>query len=269
MEQREVVDFSSIISCLCPLSFSKVRDPVRGPHCHHIRFFDRDSFVELYGATGVGPCPLCLKETRIDELVEDPYILTLLRATDEDAEFISITQEYSFDSSLYSGVSDELKTGRTVPFPSESDVYLSGRVSQRYKTEDNRYLPIPQATSSFSRVFFYKRIEAERMQRIEQTLEMKYWDYLEFYMSVLSKAIHLSSTDAFNPYIVFHNVNVQQINAIQEVVDTVNVYCLAVGSEMLVVISQEYYPSDEEENDLVMRRYGFDDFIQKHSHSVL
>ena len=38
---------------------------------------------------------------------------------------------------------------------------------------------------------------------------------------------------------------------------------------MLVVISQEYYPSDEEETDLVMRRYGFDDFIQKHSHSVL
>ena len=49
------------------------------------------------------------------------------------------------------------------------------------------------------------------MQRIEQTLEMKYWDYLEFYMSVLSKAIHLSSTGAFNPYIVFHNVNVQQM----------------------------------------------------------
>ena len=49
------------------------------------------------------------------------------------------------------------------------------------------------------------------MQRIEQTLEMKYWDYLEFYMSVLSKAIHLSSTDAFNPYIVFHKVDVQQM----------------------------------------------------------
>lgn len=43
-------------------------------------------------------------------------------------------------------------------------MYLSGRVSQRYKTEDNRYLPIPQATSSFSRVFFYKRIGACKLE---------------------------------------------------------------------------------------------------------
>lgn len=49
------------------------------------------------------------------------------------------------------------------------------------------------------------------MQRIERTMEMKYWDYMEFYMNVLSKTIHLSSTETFNPYIVFHNVNIQQM----------------------------------------------------------
>ena len=42
-------------------------------------------------------------------------------------------------------------------------------------------------------------------------MEMKYWDYMEFYMNVLSKTIHLSSTETFNPYIVFHNVNIQQM----------------------------------------------------------
>lgn len=47
MQQTEAVDFSCIISCLCPLSFSKVKHPVRGPRCDHIRFFDRDSFVEV------------------------------------------------------------------------------------------------------------------------------------------------------------------------------------------------------------------------------
>lgn len=76
------------------------------------------------------------------------------------------------------------------------------------------------------------------MQRVERALELKYWEYLEFYMNVLSKAIHLSTTEQFNPFIVFHDVSVQQMypsfsaltdsNAIQEVVDTVDAYCLPV-----------------------------------------
>lgn len=76
------------------------------------------------------------------------------------------------------------------------------------------------------------------MQRVERALELKYWEYLEFYINVLSKAIHLSASEQFNPFIVFHDVSVQQMylsfptltdsNAIQEVADTVDAYCLSV-----------------------------------------
>lgn len=112
MQQTEVVDFSCIISCLCPLSFSKVKHPVRGPRCDHIRFFDRDSFVEvipclpyhfqLYDDVGEGPCPLCLRRIRVDELVLDSYIQSLLEKSGEEAECnwnsLGVTRSHHRDS---------------------------------------------------------------------------------------------------------------------------------------------------------------------------
>ena len=38
---------------------------------------------------------------------------------------------------------------------------------------------------------------------------------------------------------------------------------------MLVVISKEYYPTDDEEDSLVMREYGFDEFYRRRSSRVL
>lgn len=45
---KDVIEFSCIVSCLCPISFSKVVYPVRGRNCCHLRFFDRNSFLEVH-----------------------------------------------------------------------------------------------------------------------------------------------------------------------------------------------------------------------------
>ena len=97
---------------------------------------------------------------------------------------ITVTQEYSFHKDLYSGVSEAVEArashsttpyshNSTTPdtrisrrYKTEDNHYLPipesassfSRISRRYKTEDNRYLPIPESASSFSRIFFYEHI---------------------------------------------------------------------------------------------------------------
>lgn len=113
------------------------------------------------------------------------------------------------------------------------------QLTQYYKTEDNRYVSIPRSSFSFADYLFQRGIECEVRSRIQRSLEMKYWKYMEFYSSVISKAFHLLHSDASkNPFIVFYQPSIQQLfpsiceftssSAIQEVVDTVGVYSLVI-----------------------------------------
>lgn len=123
--------------------------------------------------------------------------------------------------------------------PERSNPVFRPQLTQYYKTEDNRYVSIPSSSFSFADYLFQRGIECEARSRIQRSLEMKYWKYMEFYSSVISKAFHLLHSDASkNPFIVFYQPSIQQLfplfrefissSAIQEVVDTVGVYSLVI-----------------------------------------
>lgn len=123
--------------------------------------------------------------------------------------------------------------------PERSNPVFRPQLTQYYKTEDNRYVSVPSSSFSFADYLFQRGIECEARSRIQRSLEMKYWKYMEFYSSVISKAFHLLHSDASkNPFIVFYQPSIQQLfplfrefissSAIQEVVDTVGVYSLVI-----------------------------------------
>lgn len=123
--------------------------------------------------------------------------------------------------------------------PNRSVPVSRPQLTQYYKTEDNRYVSIPRSSFSFADYLFQRGIECETRSRIQRSLEMRYWKYMEFYSSVISKAFHLMHSDASkNPFIVFYQPSIQQLlfssrgfiprSAIQEVVDTVGVYSLVI-----------------------------------------
>lgn len=46
----------------------------------------------------------------------------------------------------------------------------------------------------------------------EKSLEQKYWEYLEFYMNVFSKALEFQDRrELKSAFFVFHKVNLQQM----------------------------------------------------------
>ena len=60
--------------------------------------------------------------------------------------------------------------------------------------------------------FFSFILENELRLKREKFLEQKYWEYLEFYMNVLSKSLEFQDRRELNSAIfVFHKVNLQQM----------------------------------------------------------
>ena len=259
--QGDVIGFSCIVSCLCPISFSKVAYPVRGRDCCHLRFFDKDSFLELYGRKGGGPCPICSKYIRVDDLVWDEYIQIQLNTSSPDAENISVKQDCIVCPEELVNEVDIIDITRQTP-PERSNPVSRPQLTQYYKTEDNRYVSIPSSSFSFADYLFQRGIECEARSRIQRSLEMKYWKYMEFYSSVISKAFHLLHSDASRkPFIVFYQPSTQQLSAIQEVVDTVGVYSLVIGKDILVILDGSYIPTEYEETELLQNELSIDDYI--------
>ena len=112
-------------------------------------------------------------------------------------------------------------------------------------------------------MFDFSHTENEQRLRREESLEKRYWEYLEFYMNALSKALQYWKESTWkNAFMVFHRVNIQQISAIQEAAEMLDLYSLAVMHDMLVVLDEHSYPSDTEEDLMVRHLLDFDDFVQ-------
>lgn len=57
-------------------------------------------------------------------------------------------------------------------------------------------------------------LENEQRLMREKSLEQKYWEYLEFYMNVLSKSLEFQDRrELKSAFFVFHKVNLQQMYA--------------------------------------------------------
>ena len=55
-------------------------------------------------------------------------------------------------------------------------------------------------------------LENEQRLMREKSLEQKYWEYLEFYMNVLSKSLEFQDRrELKSAFFVFHKVNLQQM----------------------------------------------------------
>ena len=125
---------------------------------------------------------------------------------------ISVKQDCFLSPEQYEVVDEkeiaDLTTGDE-PIMSNSIVPPS---RQFYKTEDETCFPIPYSSFSFSDYLFRRGIECEIVSRKQKTLEVKYWQYMEFYTHMISKTIHLfHSGQIQSPFIVFFQPSIQQM----------------------------------------------------------
>ncbi|KAI0195022.1 PINIT domain-containing protein [Astrocystis sublimbata] len=86
----DVVATSTVLSLKCPLSYTRIRTPVRSILCNHISCFDGSSYLQLQEQGPQWLCPICNQSAPFENLAVDEYALDILMSTDESTEQVTI-----------------------------------------------------------------------------------------------------------------------------------------------------------------------------------
>ena len=83
-------------SLLDPLTYLRMEHPVRSRTCKHINCFDLQGFIDMYMDKDICKCPVCNEVIRMSDLVEDQYILSILKETTEDEDEVELDRDGSW-----------------------------------------------------------------------------------------------------------------------------------------------------------------------------
>ncbi|KAI8949982.1 PINIT domain-containing protein [Xylaria longipes] len=86
----DVITTSTVLSLKCPLSYTKIRTPVRSVLCNHISCFDGSSYLQLQEQGPQWLCPICNKSAPFDNLAVDEYAKDILERTGLFVEQVTI-----------------------------------------------------------------------------------------------------------------------------------------------------------------------------------
>ena len=85
----DVMDFE--FSLLDPLSYQRMRIPVRSLRCSHVKCFDLENFVELYPEKANRSCPVCGQAISLQDLRQDSFVKSILEQTNDDEDEVKVT----------------------------------------------------------------------------------------------------------------------------------------------------------------------------------
>ncbi|KAK3313400.1 PINIT domain-containing protein [Apodospora peruviana] len=86
----DVIATSQNISLKCPLSYMRLKHPVRSFGCSHIQCFDATSYLQLQEQGPQWICPICNKPAPYDQLAVDEYVMEIIQGTSDSVEQVTI-----------------------------------------------------------------------------------------------------------------------------------------------------------------------------------
>ncbi|KAJ0962930.1 hypothetical protein J5N97_028052 [Dioscorea zingiberensis] len=123
----ELIVGASRISINCPISFRRIKTPVKGYLCKHHQCFDHDNFMEMNSRKPSWRCPCCNQPVSCIDLRIDQNMVKILGEVGDDVNDVIINADGSwkvFDGSdgntdgLYNGI---LERDKDIMMESESD----------------------------------------------------------------------------------------------------------------------------------------------------
>ncbi|KAI0554229.1 hypothetical protein F4679DRAFT_570615 [Xylaria curta] len=86
----DVIATSTVLSLKCPLSYTRIRTPVRSVLCNHISCFDGSSYLQLQEQGPQWLCPICNQSAPFENLAIDEYAKDILEKTEDSVEQVTI-----------------------------------------------------------------------------------------------------------------------------------------------------------------------------------
>ncbi|WOK97205.1 E4 SUMO-protein ligase PIAL2-like isoform X1 [Canna indica] len=96
VSDSDVIEGSSRISLNCPISFKRIKTPVKGHLCKHHQCFDYDNFMEMNSRKPSWRCPCCNTHTSCIDLRIDQKMVKILREVGEGVADIVIFADGSW-----------------------------------------------------------------------------------------------------------------------------------------------------------------------------
>lgn len=97
-QDSELVEGPSRISLNCPISFKRIKIPVKGHLCKHIQCFDFDNFVDINSRRPSWRCPHCNQCVSYIDIRLDQYMAKVLKEVGEDVSEVIISADGSWKS---------------------------------------------------------------------------------------------------------------------------------------------------------------------------
>ncbi|KAI0491870.1 hypothetical protein KFK09_026131 [Dendrobium nobile] len=111
----EIIEGPSRISLSCPISFKRMRTPVKGHLCKHHQCFDYENFLEMNSRKPKWRCPHCNQPVCMIDLRVDRNMVKILEEVGEDVTEVVIHADGSWNVVAEQGrCSDELYDGTQV-----------------------------------------------------------------------------------------------------------------------------------------------------------
>ncbi|XP_076891706.1 uncharacterized protein LOC143543219 [Bidens hawaiensis] len=95
---NEIVEGPSRVSLKCPISYSRIKNPVKGHLCKHLQCFDFDNYVELNSRRPQWRCPHCSQSVCFHDIRVDQSMVKVLKEVGEDVSYVKISGDGSWEA---------------------------------------------------------------------------------------------------------------------------------------------------------------------------
>ncbi|CAI0414704.1 unnamed protein product [Linum tenue] len=92
----DIIEGPSRISLNCPISFSRIKTPIKGSSCKHLQCFDFGNYVEINSKRPSWRCPHCNQNVSYADIRVDQNIFKVLKEVGENITHVNISADGSW-----------------------------------------------------------------------------------------------------------------------------------------------------------------------------
>ncbi|KAL7188984.1 hypothetical protein ACSBR1_038781 [Camellia fascicularis] len=127
----EIIEGPSRISLNCPISFRRIKTPVKGHSCKHLQCFDFDNFVDINSRRPSWRCPHCNQCVCYVDIRVDQIMVKVLKEVGENVADVIISADGSWKAV------EESNDNKDQPHDRMSNCQQDGLVQQKASSSSN------------------------------------------------------------------------------------------------------------------------------------
>lgn len=95
-EEDDLITTSTIMTLQCPVSYTRMKYPVKSIMCNHLQCFDALWYIHSQLQVPTWQCPVCQIDIKLSDLAICEYVDEILKSSDEDVEQVELSTDGSW-----------------------------------------------------------------------------------------------------------------------------------------------------------------------------